>query len=276
MISNLKFLKVNLHWQIKGWHFDELLQLRKQLWEMDPFSNVGTKEIQQEIGDQIDTGLDPAQFLDLKYVLIDDTDFNGDLEFLKLCPCLEHLFICGISAAEKIKDLTPLAYLKNLKFLHLEHHNISVVSALKELINLEEIYLFENPLLNITGILNLKNLETVHFSEAEEEEVFELLQNSSGCEVHFINREYDTGFRACRLGNWAYMYSYIKDYTQVNTQIAPLLPLKFISSAPAEKLMKERLHRLSLSVLRANEVPETPSFIYSKDPVAVIGKMVYK
>lgn len=124
--------------------------------------------------------------------------------------------------------------------------------------------------------LNLKNLETAHFSEAEEEEVFELLQNSPGCEVHFINRKYDTGFRACRLGNWANMYSYIKDYTQVNTQITPLLTLKFSSSALAEKLMKEKLHWLSLSVLRANEKSETPSFNYVKDPVAVIGKMVYK
>lgn len=79
MTSNTEFLKVNLHWQKKGWHFDELLQLRKQLWEIDPFSNVGTKVIQQEIGGKIDPDPNPGQFQYLKFVLIDDKDFNGPI-----------------------------------------------------------------------------------------------------------------------------------------------------------------------------------------------------
>lgn len=153
--GNIQLLKVNWHWQKKGWHFEEIMQMRKQLWEMDPFSNVGTKEIQQEIGGDLDTDPDPVQFQDLKFVLIDDKDFNGDLEFIILCPNLENLFICGIFAAKKIKNLTPLATLTGLKYLHLEHHEISEISALKSLSKLEEVYLSENPLLDITGVNEL-------------------------------------------------------------------------------------------------------------------------
>lgn len=276
MTSNIQFLKVNLHWQKKGWHFDELLQLRKQLWEMDPFLNVGTKEIQQEIGGKLDPDPNTGQFQDLKFVLIDDKDFNGDLRFLKLCPRLEHLFICGISATKKITDLKPLAGLKNLKYLHLEHHNISELSALKGLPCMEEIYLCENPLVDISGILNSNNLENVHLPEAEEEEIFLLLQNSPHCIVNFIHREFDEGFIASRLKEWAYMYKYLKDYTEVVTQITPLLAYKFTPSGAAEKLMKEKLHQLSLSVLKAAEEPSIPIFKYLNDPVVVIGRMDYK
>ncbi len=274
--GNIQILKVNLHWQKKGWRFDEILQMRKQLREMDPFLNVGTKKIQKEIGGRFDPDPDPVDFRNMTYVLIDDNAFNGNLEFLDLCPNLEQLFICGISAEKKITDLAPLKQLKKLKYLHLEHHEIFELSALEGLTGLEEIYLCENPLLDISDILNLKNLKTVHLPEAEEQEVFELLQSSPVCEVHFIHRDYDAGFTACRLGNWSFMYSYIKDFTQVNTQIQPLLPTEFTPTVKAEILMKEKLHQLSISVLRADEEAETPSFIYSEDPVAIIGKMGYK
>jgi hypothetical protein len=273
--TNIKFLETNLHWQKAGWRFDELMQLRSELRDLDPFLNCGTREIQAEVGGLMLPIEDKTEFRQLKFVIVDDDDFDGNPEFFRLCPNLEQLFICGISAAKKIADLSPLAGLKKLKYLHLEYHNIKDLAPLLQHKDLEELYLSENPLQDISGILELENLQKMNLPEAEEEDIFKLLQNSPSCKAHFINREFNRGFDACLLGDWAYMYRYFKGYDYVETDICPLLRKNYTWSPESEELMKNKLQHYSRSVLRADEEAGEEEFECSRKPVAVSGKLYY-
>ncbi|MEB3025679.1 MULTISPECIES: leucine-rich repeat domain-containing protein [unclassified Parvimonas] len=63
-----------------------------------------------------------------------------------------------------IKDLTPLAGLKNLELLRLSHNEISDVSPLKDLTQLKFLYISHNNISDISSLKNLSNLENFDFA----------------------------------------------------------------------------------------------------------------
>ena len=63
-----------------------------------------------------------------------------------------------------IKDLTPLAGLKNLELLRLSHNEISDVSPLKDLTGLKFLYISHNNISDISSLKNLANLESFDFA----------------------------------------------------------------------------------------------------------------
>lgn len=63
-----------------------------------------------------------------------------------------------------IKDLTPLAGLKNLELLRLSHNEISDVSPLKDLTQLKFLYISHNNISDISSLKNLTNLENFDFA----------------------------------------------------------------------------------------------------------------
>lgn len=63
-----------------------------------------------------------------------------------------------------IKDLTPLAGLKNLELLRLSHNEISDVSPLKDLTGLKFLYISHNNISDISSLKDLTNLENFDFA----------------------------------------------------------------------------------------------------------------
>lgn len=270
-----RYLTYNLHWQEQGWDFEEILQVRNQLKDDDPFLSADTLRIQEFIGKEKHPYKDIPDFEKLEFLYIDDSDFNGNLDFLELCPNLKHLYILGISVKVKICDLTPVKILNQLEYLSLEYHQITNLKPIQNLENLRELYLCDNPLETIKPICGFSRVKKLELPKIPEYEVFQILENSTEAEVSYINSYFDYGFTAFWIDNWAYHSSYIKDYLQIENQIAPLMPTAFyIKPRPTERL-KKKLSQIAHSHLRASEYIGNSSFEISADPYAVSGYFKY-
>jgi hypothetical protein len=272
----LRYLTYNLHWQELGWKFDEIMQARSQLRDIDPFLDVGIREINSEIGSsEVKKYTSHLEFKRLKYLYLDEADFEGDLNFLKYCPNLEHLFILGISVKTKISDLTPIAHLLQLQFLHLEYHNIHDISPLTNLINLKYLYLQENPIGSIKPICNLTHLREAYFETATSNKVFELLKQSPEAKVKFHNQELDLSLSAYWIEDWAYCISRFKDYDTITIEIAPLMKNKMAVNSKTADILQKKLTIIANQLLRADEEISDISFSTKNGSSVIKGKFSY-
>ncbi|MBK5192654.1 MAG: hypothetical protein JJE07_05475 [Flavobacteriaceae bacterium] len=272
----LRYLTYNLHWQELGWKFDEIMQARSQLRDIDPFLDVGIREINSEIGSsEVKKYTSHLEFKRLKYLYLDEADFDGDLTFLKYCPNLEYLFILGISVNTKIKNLTPISNLDQLQFLHLEYHNIEDLTPLKNLINLKYLHLRENPIKSIEPVCNLKNLKEANFTSANEKSIIKLLKHSPVAQVKFYNQDIDLSLSAYWIEDWAYGTSYFKDYDILQMEIFPLMKYTKIVDKETKGLMQQKLAILANQLLRADEEISNISFSNKKGSSVIKGHFSY-
>lgn len=226
-VSNSDIFNRHLFWVDRGYSFDDIAAIRKDIKEFFPFSPLGTRTIQQRIG-----GVYPEKEVtveDLKkltFLLIDDCDFDSDLQFLRYATNLEKLVVSGRCSDEKIHNIKPLRHLKKIQKLQLDHQEIEDVSALSELSNLKWISLFSNPIRTLEPLMNLKAIQKAEFSDIAEKEVFELLRNSKQAQVSFTSLQDGYSYDAFWINNWAYKTTYFKDHSHIITTIEPLTGAK--------------------------------------------------
>lgn len=260
MKNTLDIIPIHLEWIRKGYSFHDILCIQSELKDKDPFSNVGTFEIQKHIGGYISPleEITESDYEKIKYIVVESYEFNGNIDFLEKCINIEYLDICGVSGKGKIESIKPLENLKELKYIDLHSHAISDICPLSGLENLEEIHLWGNPIKTIKPIAHLKNLKNVQLSEVEEDEVFELLKNCPGARVSYRSTEIDRSFKAYWLQDWVFKTTYFKSYTYISTTIQPSLIHGFeekLSNTGTDyiSLMKQKSESIALSFLNENE-----------------------
>lgn len=272
----LRYLTYNLHWQELDWNFDDIMQIRSQLRDIDPFQDISINEIHSEITkSEVKNVASHLEFKRLKYLYLDEADFEGDLTFLKYCFNLEYLFILGISVNTKIKDLTPISNLVQLQYLHLEYHDIEDITPLKNLINLKHLHLRDNPIKSIEPVCNLKNLKEANFTYANEKSIIKLLKHSPVAQVKFYNQELDLGLSAYWIEDWAYGTSYFKDHDILEMEIFPLLKYSKILDKKTKGLMQQKLTILANQLVRADEEIYDISFCTKKGSSLIKGHFSY-
>ena len=180
-------------------NFFDVLKVRSQLRDENPFENVGCFELWKNIyGNNRDLiyQLKDEDFEKIKFVIIDDFFFDGNLNFLEKCVNLESLYVCGINGKGKTKDLTPLQNLKKIKYLDINYTLIDDLTPISKHTEIEELFLLENPLKTIKPICNFKKLKklklhynNINYDELEsyvfdKNEILELKSNSPNCEIN--------------------------------------------------------------------------------------------
>lgn len=142
--------------------FFEMLNIRTKLRHENPFENVGCFELWKKIyGNNRDFiyQLKEEDLEQIKFVIIDDFYFDGNLDFLENCINLEFLYVCGINGKGKTKDLTPFQNLKKMKYIDINYSLIDDLTPISNLTEIEDLYLLENPLRSIKPISNFKKLK---------------------------------------------------------------------------------------------------------------------
>lgn len=179
--------------------FLEMLNIRTQLRDENPFENVGCFELWKKIfcnNRNLIYQLKEEDFEKIKFVIIDDFYFDGNLDFLEKCVNLESLYVCGINGKGKTKDLTSLQNLKKIKYLNINHSLIDDLTPISKLTEIEELYLLGDPLKTIKPICNFKKLKKLklHYNNLnyddlesyafDENEILELKSNSPNCKIN--------------------------------------------------------------------------------------------
>ena len=134
----------------------------------------------------------------IRYVIIDELDFDGNIDLLEELINIEHIYISGINGIGKTKDLTPLLKLKKIKYLNIHNSSIEDLSPISKLTEIEYLLLRNNPLKTIKPILHFKKLKKIEISYQadykkeeyltyDETEFEELKINSINCEIKFTS-----------------------------------------------------------------------------------------
>jgi hypothetical protein len=260
-MTNTKLIDIiscHKNWIHKGYSFDDILSIQGELKDVDPFKYTGTKEIQANIEGQVfpnpETG-DDSDYSKIKYIVVEDIDFDGNIDFLERCINIEQLNISGVCCEGKINGLQPLEKLTKLNYIDFHSHSISDVSSLSKLEKLETLILWGNPIKSIKPIVHLKNLKNVQFSVVEEGELFELLKNSTDATVTYVSTENDESYKAVWINNWAFRTKRYKDVNTISITVEPLLITDFVNEFRTSgidyiSLMRQKSENIALSLHR--------------------------
>ena len=265
-------ISIHLDWIRNEYSFDDILSIQNELKDMDPFSNAGAIEIQKHIGGNISPleEITESDYEKIKYIVEESYELNGNIDFLEKFINIEYLDICGVSSKGKIESLKPLENLKNLKYIDLHSHSISDISPLSGLENLEEIHLWRNPIKTIEPIVHLKNLKNVQLSEVEEDEVFELLKNSTDATVTYVSTENDESYKAVWINGWAFRTKSYEDLTTISITIESLLITAFVDQLKTcgidyISLMREKSENIALSLQSDTHLIESSTEHFHED-----------
>ena len=173
--------------------FLEVLNRRGQLRDKDPFVNVGCEKLCKDIiasNLNLNFELKKEDLKIITFVIIDELNFDGKIDFLEELINIEHIYISGINGIGKTKDLKVLQNLKKLKYLNIHNSSIDDLTPLSKLTEIEYLLLSNNPLKTIKPIYHFEKLKKIELSNEGEEcfvynetEFEELKSNSTECEI---------------------------------------------------------------------------------------------
>lgn len=218
---NNKIISRHLSWAEKGLNFEDICAIRAELKKRHPGIKIGTEIIQQRIGAKDpDMNFEKSDLEKLKFLLIEDPDFEGDLQFLQYSKNLEVLSINGLTSKKKISNLDPLSGLHKLQEIHMAHHVIEDISPLEHLKDLRKVDLYDNKLKSIAPLTQQKNLHKARFSGVNENEIKRLLQSSNRAIVTFNPQGIELIFQAFWVNDWAFKacYKIEKDHLAVSIE----------------------------------------------------------
>ncbi|WP_395065838.1 hypothetical protein [Flavobacterium sp.] len=181
--------------------FFEILERRDQLTSEDPFVNVGCKKLCEEIiglNLNLNFELNKDDLETIKFIVIDDLNFDGKIDFLKELINVEYVYINGNNGIGKIIDLSAIQYLKKIKYLNIHNCLIQDLLPISNLIEIEYLLLRNNPLKTIKPVCHFKKIKKLEISyqpDCRKEEYFtydetefeELKINSVNCEIKFVS-----------------------------------------------------------------------------------------
>ena len=257
MTKQQDIISYHWNWICKGYSFDDIKAIHGKITDRDPFSYNGIADIQHQIGGQlspIPAIMQDSDYERFSYIFYNEHGFDGNLEFLEKCTNIEQISI-GCECCGTIENLKPLEKLTKLKFLDLDRHNISDLSSLSKLKKLETLILWGNPIKSIKSIVHLQNLKNVQFSVVEEDELFELLKNSTDATVTYVSTENDESYKAVWINNWAFRTKSYKDGTTISITVEPLLITAFVGQLGTcgidyISLMRQKSENIALSLHR--------------------------
>ena len=178
----------------------------------------------------------------IKFLIIDSDELSGDIEFIGNCTQLENLIISG----EMVTD----------------------ISFLEELIHLKTIDLGANPITTIKPIIHFTQLNYLRIFLGIEEEIFELLTNSTQCVVSYCLPNLHECYKAYWINNWVFIMDYTKYSHSIKMSIQALLYKDFIekgfstTSFELKKILTDKLKSNANSMLRDNEIILNDHYIY--------------
>ncbi len=285
MKNKLIILSKHLSWHLGGFTFDNILAIQNKLHDENIFSEAGTNEISKHIGNHASSAVKLIEEQDLEkitYIIIDEQEFDGNLDFISKCTNIEQIVIKTSSKSpNKIANLSPLQTLKKLRLLHLVFHNVSDLAPLSGLENLEDIDLLSNPIKSIKPLINFGNLKNVRISEAEDEDVFELLKNSNNAIVDYYSKEFDVSFKAYWIKDWAFKTTHYQNYTTIYICIGTIMPDAFEGKLKSSgidyiSLLKNKSKEIARSLLsEKEELIGDPEFNYDEFKI-LNGKFEFK
>lgn len=279
---NSTIINHHLSWITKGYGFKDIQTIRRELIELDPFLKIGTSVIQKKIGGIVpEKIISQKDLLLLTFLIVDDPDFDGDIEFLKYCRNLKQLFISGNNSIGKIENLQPLQKLHNLEYVYLERQNIIDLSPLSNLQNLKALFLYNNPIETLKPVASLSKLQYAEFSRVKEKEVAALLRNSQTCRVSFTSREEHYSYDAYWLKGWAFKITFFKDFSAIITTIEPIDLERFqnkttkIDQEIYAELMKKTSRKIASFLLSENQKIQQTEYYYKEELCFLKGQFNY-
>ncbi|MES2284697.1 MAG: hypothetical protein V4547_03340 [Bacteroidota bacterium] len=265
---------ISYHWSWinSGFGFDAIKAVHYKITYGGPFSYNGIADIQHQIGGQLyplPTMMQESDYEKFSYIFYNEHGFDGNLEFLEKWTNIEQISI-GCACCGTIENLKPLEKLTKLKFLDLDRHNISDLSSLSKLSKLETLILWGNPIKSIKPIVHLQNLKNVQFSVVEEDEIFELLKNSTDATVTYVSTENDESYKAVWINGWAFRTKSYKDLTTISITVEPLLITAFLDEVRASgtdyiSLMRQKSENIALSLQSDTHVMESSTEHFHED-----------
>jgi hypothetical protein len=239
-----QILSYHLSWISKGYNFDDILAIQRNLSDNNPFEEQGLIQIQFYISGSVSqkTSFSKDEYQLIKFLIIDSDELSGDLEFIVNCTQLENLIISG--------------------------ENCTDISFLKKLIHLKTIDLGANPITTIKPIIHFTQLNYLRIFLGIEEEVFELITNSKQCEVSYCLPNLQGCFKAYWINNWVFIMDYTKYSHLIRMSIQALLYKDFIekglstTSVELKKVLTDKLKSNASSLLSASEIILNNHYIY--------------
>lgn len=179
--------------------FFEVLERKTKFPYLNPFVNYGCEKFCEEIiapNLNLNFILKKEDFEIIRFVIIDERNFNGKIDFLEELINLEYLYISGINGVGKTSNLTPLKNLKKIKYIDIHNCSIDDLTPISGLTEIEYLLLSDNPVKTIKPISHFKKLRKIKlFFQADyrkeerltynDSEFEELKKNSINCEIEF-------------------------------------------------------------------------------------------
>lgn len=176
---------MHLHWIEKGFTTEDISKIRSLVSNEDPFQNVTMKNLQKEMGGQIeykDTLLS-SDFEKITFLYLNYSEYVLDLSFLKYCVNLEEIKF----GQQKLKNLDILKNLENIRIIDASSNEIENIDILYAVKNLEKLNLEYNPILSLKPLAHLNKLKSIVIDEIRDEKwVFQILKNNKICSIDYI------------------------------------------------------------------------------------------
>lgn len=180
-------------------NFFEVLERRYQLSNENPFVNIGCEKLCKEIiASNLDLNfeLKKEDLETITFVIIDELNFDGKIDFLDELINIEYIYISGINGIGKTKDLTPLQNLKKIKYIDIHNSSINDLTPINKLTEIEYLFFKNNPLKTIKPIYHFRKLKKIELSNQpdknieeyftyDEKEFEKLKANSINCEIKY-------------------------------------------------------------------------------------------
>ena len=186
MDSNTKdIIQNHLYWIENGLTKEDISKTHSLVSSEDPFQNVTMKKLQKEMGGQIkynDTLLS-SDYEKLTFLYLNYSEHILDLSFLKYCVNLEEIKFGN----QKLKNLSALANLENLRIIDASCNEIENIDMLYEFKNLEKLNLEYSPILSLKPIAHLNRFREIKIDEISDEKlVYQILKSNKICSIDYI------------------------------------------------------------------------------------------
>lgn len=183
-----------MHWKKIGMSKNDVLQIVKEIKDINIFEPVDVNQIHRKIGGPIKAIdiLTNQEYEQLTYLFLNLSKFKlNDLSFVKYCVNLEEINLDSL----QLPNLNFLAENHTLKHINCSYNKLTSIDCLHEMEHLEFINTEGNFPLSLMPISHLKKIKVVEADLiTSEEAVFTLLRNNLNIKIQYIITGGETNF----------------------------------------------------------------------------------
>ena len=173
-------LSSHYQWIQRGFTFDKIQSIRRELMHTDPFRSYGCKEINSAIGkvEIAPYNLDSITFL----IIVNECEIN--FNHLASLKNLEYLYISRCCNENKLVDLDFSSNLNQLKHLNIQRNSISKIDELSTILTLEHINLIGNHIKDHSPLSELNAIKTASLSDVSKADELGILKSNTEVELN--------------------------------------------------------------------------------------------